>query len=210
MNLDDLIFPTSIATPSEASPSPAPVPFFTPGHPAVPTSIPIKARKSQEPQHPFLASAPGINLERSRQREFGYVQRHIRKTSVDEGRVRLPDAASPRAWLISIRLESVLQNPRLKFLPSVVFRYPMSQMQRQVSTIIVLITPGRRSATAFPTIALRTQLCHTILALTINKTIPSYTLRDLSNRISASPQQARHWSITAHSLSTIIRPLARQ
>ena len=83
MNLDDLIFPTSIATPSETSPSPAPIAGLS----SV-AAIPIKHKKPQELQHPILASAPGIHLDRSRQREFDYVQKHVRKTSVDERRVR--------------------------------------------------------------------------------------------------------------------------
>ncbi|KAI9701300.1 MAG: hypothetical protein M1836_001970 [Candelina mexicana] len=91
MNLDDFIFPTSIASPAHV-PSP-------PGHPRAPTTtntatsaaIPIKARKdSHALSHPNLppASAPIPPQARQRTGEFGYVQRHVRKTSIDERRAR--------------------------------------------------------------------------------------------------------------------------
>lgn len=82
MNIDDLIMPTSIATPS-FSPSPPP-----PASNATASAIPIHARKdNQEAQHAsFLPSAPQHN--RPRNGEFDYVQRRLRKTSIDETRVR--------------------------------------------------------------------------------------------------------------------------
>lgn len=91
MNLDDFIFSNSISSPFETSPSPQPpiqqsqssYSTITPT-----TAIPIKTRKTQEQYH-ALASAPGgVHQNINRQGEFEYVQRHVRKTSIDERRVR--------------------------------------------------------------------------------------------------------------------------
>ena len=84
MNIDDFIFPTSIASPAGISPSSPP-----------PTSninalaIPIKTKKDVQHQpHPeFPPSAP--TQDRIRDREFDYVQRRVRKTSIDETKVRI-------------------------------------------------------------------------------------------------------------------------
>ena len=100
MNLDDLISPNSIATPVEASPSPAADPSIS-SNAAVASAIPIKARRSIQEQHPLLpaASAPVPPHGRPQAREFDYVQRHIRKTSVDEKRVRYSTSDSNIALL---------------------------------------------------------------------------------------------------------------
>ncbi|KAL8700050.1 MAG: hypothetical protein Q9224_001143 [Gallowayella concinna] len=88
MNLDDFILPTSVASPSSIpSPSPPgdrdPVPSN-----AVASAISIKIKKdSEQSTHPnFAPSAP--SHDRSRIREFDYVQRRVRKTSIDETRSR--------------------------------------------------------------------------------------------------------------------------
>ena len=87
MNLDDLIFPTSIATPLEMSPSPAPDASNISTN-AMVSAIPIKTKKKQEQRPVFPpSSAPIPPHERARQ-EFAYVQRHVRKTSIDERKVR--------------------------------------------------------------------------------------------------------------------------
>ena len=87
MNIDDYIFPGSTASPAGASPSP---PLETTPAPsaAMASAIPIKTKKGvPEPSHPeFPPSAPP--QDRSRSNEFGYVQRRVRKTSIDETRVR--------------------------------------------------------------------------------------------------------------------------
>ena len=89
MNLDDLIFPASIATPLEMSPSPVPDASNISTN-AVVSAIPIKTKKTQE-QRPVLppSSAPVPPHERLRH-EFAYVQRHIRKTSIDDRKAKLP------------------------------------------------------------------------------------------------------------------------
>ena len=83
MNIDDFIFPTSIASPTGASPSSPPAPSDTNA-----SAIPIKTKKDvQHQMHPdFPPSAP--TQDRLRDREFDYVQRRVRKTSIDETKVR--------------------------------------------------------------------------------------------------------------------------
>ena len=84
MNIDDLIFPTSVASPA-ISPSPPTPPVKTN---ASASAIPIQSKKdSADIPHPnFLPSAP--QHDRIRNSEFDYVQRRVRKTSIDETRSR--------------------------------------------------------------------------------------------------------------------------
>lgn len=78
MNIDDFIFATSIASPAGASPSFPPAPSDTNA-----SAIPIKTKKDvQHQMHPeFPPSAP--TQDRVRDREFDYVQRRVRKTSIE-------------------------------------------------------------------------------------------------------------------------------
>ena len=84
MNIDDFIFPTSIASPAGISTSPP-----TPPSHATASAIPIQTRKdAQENSHPnFPPSAPANDGMRNH--EFDYVQRRVRKTSIDETKVCL-------------------------------------------------------------------------------------------------------------------------
>ncbi|KAG8528711.1 uncharacterized protein KY384_006398 [Bacidia gigantensis] len=94
MNIDDFILPNSTASPANLTPSPP-----TPPPNTVVAAIPIKQRKEPQQQHGafshFPPSAP--SQERARSREFDYVQRRVRKTSIDEtkGRKR-PAEFSPQ------------------------------------------------------------------------------------------------------------------
>ncbi|GAB7346697.1 hypothetical protein MBLNU459_g1815t1 [Dothideomycetes sp. NU459] len=87
MNLDDFLVPSSIASPSGISPSPS-MSDVGPPVSAVASAIPI--RKQQQLQdHDFVAraSAPSKPPPNARSSdEFGYVPRHVRKTSIDERR----------------------------------------------------------------------------------------------------------------------------
>lgn len=80
MNLDEFIIPSSIGSPAGIEPSQLDL---------VPSAIPIKARKEQLPAHNNLAPAslPYTSQDFHRSDEFGYVQRRVRKTSVDERKV---------------------------------------------------------------------------------------------------------------------------
>ena len=91
MNIDDFIFPTSIASPAGMSSSSSP-----PSSSMNASAIPIKAKKDSQHQiHPeFPPSAP--TQDRIRDPEFDYVQRRVRKTSIDETKVRpLKSGKSP-------------------------------------------------------------------------------------------------------------------
>ena len=92
MNLDDFIVPSSIGTPAGISPAPSSIPEDLPSSNATTiSSIPIKQhrRLQEEELQPARASAPSVPpSNKGRTGEFNYVQRHVRKTSVDERRVR--------------------------------------------------------------------------------------------------------------------------
>ncbi|KAL9096551.1 MAG: hypothetical protein Q9163_006421 [Psora crenata] len=84
MNLDDFIDPDSTASPANLTTSPSAPPSST-----TTSAIPIKQKKEAPEQgiHPsFPPSAP--SHERMRNREFDYVQRRVRKTSIDETKSR--------------------------------------------------------------------------------------------------------------------------
>lgn len=86
MNIDDFVFPSSVTSPADTSPSP-PAEFTVRSSNAVVSAIPIKTKKELQDQlHAnFPPSAP--SEERMRNHEFDYVQRRVRKTSIDETRV---------------------------------------------------------------------------------------------------------------------------
>ncbi|USW48208.1 Putative nitrogen regulatory protein areA, GATA [Septoria linicola] len=93
MNLDDFLEPTSIGSPAGISPSPAPsASVLSPEDSSTATisAIPIKQQQRLQAEELSVsrASAPSVPpLEQSRtSREFAYVQRHVRKTSIDERR----------------------------------------------------------------------------------------------------------------------------
>lgn len=92
MNLDDFIFPSSVASPAGLSPSPAADGSSSSAHATAP-AIPIRRHSQMNDQelHPIRASAPSVPPAIQNHNEFGYVQRHVRKTSIDERRVsRVP------------------------------------------------------------------------------------------------------------------------
>lgn len=89
MNLDDFIFSDNISTPAGLGMSPSlelskkePEKSFN----AVASAIPIKMRKESS-QFSVPKSVPVPHHNHSSNEEFNYVQRHVRKTSIDEGRV---------------------------------------------------------------------------------------------------------------------------
>jgi GATA-binding protein len=96
MAVDDFVFPPSIGSPPASAVSPAASTSTadqeaTSGH-AVAVAIPIKTKREQAPR--FVpnfppASAPIPPPHREDAGEFAYVQRRVRKTSIDERRVSL-------------------------------------------------------------------------------------------------------------------------
>lgn len=92
MNLDDFIVPTSIGTPAGISPTPSSAVADFESTPATASGIAINRRQQQIQDDEFnlsRASAPSVGpFEQGRAlNEFGYVPRHVRKTSIDERRV---------------------------------------------------------------------------------------------------------------------------
>lgn len=88
MNLDDFLIPSSIGSPAGIPTSPAEQ-ASTSGN-TVASAIPIKVRKDQQAaSHGNIAPAsfPHPPQDQRRNNEFGYVQRRVRKTSVDERKV---------------------------------------------------------------------------------------------------------------------------
>lgn len=94
MNLDEFLVPSSIGTPAGVSPTPSgSVAEAEPSSTSTSLSaIPIKQHQRIQAEELSLAraSAPSVPpLAQDRQNlEFGYVQKHVRKTSIDERRVR--------------------------------------------------------------------------------------------------------------------------
>jgi len=90
MTLDDFIVPNSVAPPANISRSPS-ADIMNTDSPAVASAIPMKKQHELRDQtYPFGTSAPGAQVSIQRGSvEFGYVQRHVRKTSIDERRVRV-------------------------------------------------------------------------------------------------------------------------
>lgn len=88
MNLDDFIVPSSIASPSGIAPSPASS-EVQPPNPAAASAIPIRRQlQLQEQNYVSRASAPTNGpVPKIGDDDFGYIQRHVRKTSIDERRV---------------------------------------------------------------------------------------------------------------------------
>lgn len=97
MNLDDFIFPSSVASPAGLSPSPSNE--RTASSNATAPAIPIRKTSQMNDQnlHLIRASAPSVPPTITRETEFGYIQRHVRKTSIDERRPRKrPADCSPQ------------------------------------------------------------------------------------------------------------------
>lgn len=93
MNLDDYIFADNISTPAGIGLSPTPEPK-RPNERAtnnVASAIPIKMRK-EAPQFVVPQSVP-VPHQYPRNSDFNYVQRHVRKTSIDERRVSINSSA---------------------------------------------------------------------------------------------------------------------
>lgn len=89
MNLDEFIVPSSVASPAGLV-TPAPIESMDSRRNTQRTGAPIpKASKQQKnSMETTAASMPRNMANRSRNGEFDYVQRRLRKTSIDERMVR--------------------------------------------------------------------------------------------------------------------------
>ena len=126
MNIDDYIFPSSIASPTGNSPSP-PADAATSTSNAMASAIPIKSKKEMQDQSyaNFPPSAPPHD--RLRNHEFDYVQRRVRKTSIDETRVisHFSDTKGSSTGLTrSSTLGKGLRNFLLKYILPTASSYP--------------------------------------------------------------------------------------
>lgn len=124
MNLDDFIMPSSIASPAALTP---PVTESSARQANKTSALPIKAKKDAQQSTPSTVtpgSVPQPMTWWSRTREFDYVEKRVRKTSVDERRVsaqrrfivQRPLVCS-RPLTLRFRLESGLPSFRLMCLP---------------------------------------------------------------------------------------------
>lgn len=89
MNLDDFIFSDNISTPAGLGMSPSPELMKKEPEKSsntVASAIPIKMRK-ESAQFAVPQSVPVPHHNPRSNEEFNYVQRHVRKTSIDERRV---------------------------------------------------------------------------------------------------------------------------
>ncbi|KAL1600109.1 Sodium- and chloride-dependent GABA transporter 1 [Nothophoma quercina] len=85
MNLDDFIFPSSVGSPAGLSPEPS---NGAEGQFNAGPGVPIRKANQLSDHNLSLAhaSAPPVPPQINRENEFGYVPRHVRKTSIDERR----------------------------------------------------------------------------------------------------------------------------
>jgi GATA-binding protein, other eukaryote len=122
MNLDDFLVPNSIASPAGFKPPLTDNPTRAANKTA---ALPIKTKKDAQHSTPSTltpGSVPHPLTRSGRAGEFGYVERRVRKTSVDERRVSghgnsaAQALSCPNALTPSIRLESGLLNFPLKYL----------------------------------------------------------------------------------------------
>lgn len=101
MNLDDFIFSDNISTPAGLGMSPSPELAKKESEKssnAVASAIPIKMRKESS-QFAVPQSVPVPHHNPRSNEEFNYVQRHVRKTSIDERRVSICFFC-PLFWLL--------------------------------------------------------------------------------------------------------------
>ena len=122
MNLDDFIVPTSFASPVGLTP---PVTESSARAANITSALPIKAKEAAQYSSASTltpGSVPHPLTPSNRTNEFAYVERRVRRTSVDERRVsehedsRSTPYSAPSLTLL-IRLESALLSSRLRCLP---------------------------------------------------------------------------------------------
>ncbi|KAM0129399.1 hypothetical protein ACHAO1_008489 [Botrytis cinerea] len=106
MNLDDYILSDSISTPTGIATSPSPEltkKEIDRSSNSIASAIPIKMRKESTQQFSVPQSVPVPHHAPRSNEEFNYVQRHVRKTSIDERRARKrPADFSPQVNSIMI------------------------------------------------------------------------------------------------------------
>ncbi|KAK3954568.1 hypothetical protein QBC32DRAFT_207431 [Pseudoneurospora amorphoporcata] len=100
MNLDDFINGENMGTPAGMSLAPSPetsskMADDRAAHHSTASAIPIKARNKDQHQHMIPQSVPTALDHPRMQIEFGYLPRHLRKTSIDETSKHNPNRKRP-------------------------------------------------------------------------------------------------------------------
>jgi hypothetical protein len=121
MNLDDFIFSENISTPAglpldPASPELLKLSEDKAAH-ATAAAIPIKSRKVSPQQH-FVPQSVPVPPHRGHEDEFGYVNRHHRKTSIDDRRVSTLTSPPPIPLAIYLSTTYIPTVPPKKCLPN--------------------------------------------------------------------------------------------
>lgn len=108
MNLDEFIVPSSVASP-DAIVTPAPIESMDSRRIAQRSGAPIP-KPSKHQKNPVMdtpaASMPRNMASRSRNGEFDYVQRRLRKTSIDERMVRHIFKRAPKILVLTYNLRA--------------------------------------------------------------------------------------------------------
>lgn len=142
MSIDELIQPSSVASPAGISRSPSieRMPVMR----GQASAIPIKKQKEIRRQDlgPARASAPTVPPMMSDSNEFGYVQRHVRKTSIDERRVSFARLDLPERRIVNIHsLENARLNTHHKCLRFPITAYRTNWKRKWPSMVIPWTSP---------------------------------------------------------------------
>ncbi len=200
MNLDEFIVPSSIGTPAGVSPAPSSTAgemdaTMTTNLSAI--SIKQQQRIQAEDLSLARASAPSVPpLEQTRtNHEFSYVQRRVRKTSIDERRVRFVPRYRDVCVLTRCSHPSEEPKRRLKCRPCTTTPWCHRTQSKRLhytttrsSRLLTLLTHRH---------SIRT--CPSISTPSISTMIRSSTLPVPSSSSSHSRQSAHQCSVAAHS-----------
>lgn len=152
MILDDFIFADNTATPAGGFASP-PLPRNRRGKPV---AIPIKSRKEQQSHHFVPQSVPvPPHHQATHHQEFNYLNRHHRKTSIDDRRVSDILCQFSRSLNGKHRLPSARALSSVSLACQTIFTCLSSTT---LASFPPLTLPALRSASALPTSPLRCRL----------------------------------------------------
>jgi hypothetical protein len=142
MNLDDFLMPNSIASPAGITPSPDERSSAA-EHAHHPSTMPIQSRKvtsHQSAESLPVSSVPQPPTVSNRNGEFDYVQRRLRKTSIDERRVsHMPHSLA--LYFAAINCCDSLENDLQSSLLTSPRRHYRANPKRQTWILGCLITP---------------------------------------------------------------------
>ncbi|KAF2116550.1 hypothetical protein BDV96DRAFT_644979 [Lophiotrema nucula] len=162
MNLDDFIIPSSVGSPAGLSPSPSNE--MRPPSNATAPAIPIRKPNQSHDLNSHLAraSAPSVPPPVVREHDFGYVQRHVRKTSIDERRppkrradcspqvpavnsIMIPSDPEAEAALNQYSLDQQMQPPTFSHAPQPQVPFAIDTFQLHEDPIISSAGPFQQN-----------------------------------------------------------------